>query len=70
VAVSITGVAGPSGGSATKPVGTVWFGFALRDQETLTRHRTFAGDRRAIRAAAVEFALLGLQALATARVIS
>ena len=63
LAVSITGVAGPTGGSATKPVGTVWFGFAVRDGVTLTRHRVFDGDRHAIRIQAVAFALRGLLAI-------
>jgi len=64
IAVSITGVAGPAGGSAAKPVGTVWFGFASRGGPALTRHRLFAGDRAAIRRQAVAFALQGLQHLA------
>lgn len=64
VAVSVTGVAGPTGGSAAKPVGTVWFGFAVRGGETHTRHRLFTGDRQAIRRQAVLFALDGLRTLA------
>jgi nicotinamide-nucleotide amidase len=64
VAVAITGVAGPTGGSALKPVGTVWFGFATVQPATVvTRLRRFAGDRHAVRARAVEFALRGLLAL-------
>ena len=56
LAVSVTGIAGPGGGSPGKPVGTVWFGCA-RPEGVLTRHRHFAGDRDAIRAASVVFAL-------------
>lgn len=56
VAISISGVAGPDGGSADKPVGTVWFGFALCGR-TLAIQRHFDGDRAAIRAKAIEFAL-------------
>jgi nicotinamide-nucleotide amidase len=67
LAVSITGVAGPSGGSDSKPVGTVWFGFAARGKGVETRHRLFAGDRYAIRAQAVVYALQGLVALAGAQ---
>jgi nicotinamide-nucleotide amidase len=61
VAVSVTGVAGPGGGSAAKPVGLVWFGTALRDGPTLTDHRVFPGDRAAVRAQAVAhaFTLIG-----------
>jgi len=57
IAVSVTGIAGPDGGSAEKPVGTVWFGLAGRDGEVITRHQVFAGDRAAIRAAATDYAL-------------
>jgi nicotinamide-nucleotide amidase len=59
VAVAVTGVAGPSGGSAAKPVGTVWFGFAVPGQ-MLTEKCHFAGDRAAVRAAAVRHALMRL----------
>ena len=57
LAVSVTGIAGPGGGSEDKPVGTVWFGLANRHGEVLTRHKLFAGDRDAVRAASVTFAL-------------
>jgi len=57
IAVSVTGIAGPDGGSAEKPVGTVWFGLAGPAGEVITRHEVFAGDRAAIRAAATDYAL-------------
>ena len=57
VAVSITGVAGPGGGSAEKPVGLVHFGCARRGHETVTARHIFPGDRDAVRASAVETAL-------------
>lgn len=57
VAVAVTGVAGPGGGSADKPVGLVWFGCALPGRPTLTEHRVFPGDRTAVRAATVAYAL-------------
>ncbi|MCW3475464.1 CinA family protein [Limobrevibacterium gyesilva] len=57
LAVSVTGVAGPGGGSAEKPVGLVWFGCARRGHPTRTLRRIFPGDRTAIRRAAVAQAL-------------
>jgi nicotinamide-nucleotide amidase len=62
VAISITGIAGPSGGSAGKPVGTVCFGWATENQ-TLTKTMHFDGDRQMIREQATEFALTELIAL-------
>ena len=62
VAVAVTGVAGPAGGSAAKPVGTVWFGFAT-PAGTVTEMRHFDGDRAVVRAATVRHALQRLVAL-------
>ena len=59
VAVAVTGVAGPTGGSPAKPVGTVWFGFAVPGQ-VLTETCHFDGDRAAVRAATVQHALARL----------
>ncbi len=59
VAVAVTGVAGPTGGSVEKPVGTVWFGWSIAGQ-TSSDLRHFDGDRAAVRAATVEHALRGL----------
>ena len=60
IAVSVTGVAGPGGGSVEKPVGLLWFGLAQRGHAAVTERRVFPGDRTAIRVAAVEkaFALI------------
>lgn len=55
VAVAVTGVAGPTGGSALKPVGTVWFGFALPGR-LLSETLRFEGDRSAVRTATVRHA--------------
>jgi len=57
LALSISGIAGPDGGSTEKPVGTVWFGFALRDGRTVARLQQFSGDRDAVRLQATVFAL-------------
>jgi nicotinamide-nucleotide amidase len=56
VAVSVTGIAGPGGGSAEKPVGLVWFGLAA-GAETTAEHEVFKGDRAAVRKQATEKAL-------------
>ncbi len=57
IAVSVTGIAGPGGGSADKPVGLVWFGAARRGGGTLSERHVFPGDRDTIRAATVATAL-------------
>ena len=62
-AVSVTGIAGPGGGSAEKPVGLVWFGVAT-PTGTKTEKRVFPGSRAEVRAAAVEHALSLLLAAA------
>jgi nicotinamide-nucleotide amidase len=62
VSIAVTGIAGPSGGSAAKPVGTVWFGFSIHG----TLHseiRHFDGDRAAVREATVRHALQRVLAL-------
>ena len=59
VAVAVTGVAGPGGGSADKPVGTVWFGWATPGG-TVTEMKCFDGDRAAVRQASVAHALARL----------
>lgn len=56
-AIAISGIAGPGGGSAEKPVGTVWFALARANDEPLTYCQQFAGDREAVRRQATEFAL-------------
>jgi len=60
VAVSITGVAGPTGGTPAKPVGMVCFGWALRDGRVEAATRRFDGDREAVRRQSVVFALQGI----------
>ncbi|HEX4844230.1 MAG TPA: CinA family protein [Limnobacter sp.] len=60
--LSISGIAGPGGGSPEKPVGTVWFGLAVRHKSIEAYHRVFDGDRAAVRAQAVQ---TGLELLAS-----
>ena len=57
LAIAITGIAGPGGGTAEKPVGLVWFGLAIRDADTLTTQHVFTGDRAAVRRQATATAL-------------
>jgi nicotinamide-nucleotide amidase len=59
VSVAVTGIAGPSGGSKDKPVGTVWFGFMI-DGRLTSEMKHFDGDRAAVRKATVAYALDGL----------
>jgi nicotinamide-nucleotide amidase len=62
IAVSVSGTAGPAGGTAEKPVGTVCFGWAAKDLPTRAETRHFAGDREAVRRQAVTHSLEGLLA--------
>ena len=64
LAVSLTGIAGPDGGSDEKPVGLVWFGLSTRDG-TRTEKAIFRGDRAQVRAQAVVHALGMLTIAAT-----
>ena len=62
MSLAVTGIAGPSGGTPDKPVGTVWFGWAINDT-THTEMRVFSGDRSAVRPAAARYALQRLTEL-------
>lgn len=66
IAVSVTGIAGPDGGSADKPVGLVWFGMATAEGVTTWSTQT-DGDRAAVRAAAVAEALDAVAAVLSSR---
>jgi len=60
IAVAVTGIAGPAGGTATKPVGTVCFAWARRGGRTTASTHHFSGDRDTIRKASVIVAIQGL----------
>lgn len=61
VAVAVTGVAGPSGGTPKKPVGTVWVAWQRRGGDARAKLFHFAGDREAVRRQAVAQAFAGLR---------
>lgn len=60
LSLSISGIAGPGGGTEEKPVGTVWFGWGRRGGAVRTRLLHLAGDREAVRRQAVAVALQGV----------
>lgn len=64
LALSVTGIAGPGGGSAEKPVGLVWLGCAARGRPTQTHRHLFEGDRDQVRLQAVAAAIACMQAMA------
>lgn len=57
IAVSVSGIAGPDGGSVEKPVGTVWFGFANKVGQEFAVKRRFVGNRSEVREQATQFGL-------------
>lgn len=61
-ALAVTGIAGPTGGTPQKPVGTVWFAWAQKKRDTVTAQQLFKGGREAVRQQAVLAALEGLLA--------
>ena len=63
LAVAVTGIAGPGGGTTAKPVGLVWFGAARRGGPSWTAREVFPGDRTAVRAATVSYAFKLLRRL-------
>ena len=62
VSLAVTGIAGPTGGTEAKPVGTVWFAWCVGG-ETHSEMQHFAGDRAAVRVATVRYALMRLLSL-------
>ena len=60
VALAISGIAGPDGGTLEKPVGTVCFAWGREGQSVVTRHLRFSGDRQEVRRQSVIYALNGV----------
>jgi nicotinamide-nucleotide amidase len=67
IALSVSGIAGPDGGTPDKPVGTVWFAWGIKHRTTLASVHHLAGNRSEIRAKAVQIALQGVVNLLTTR---
>src|SRR5512139_175078 len=67
VALAISGIAGPSGGTPDKPVGTVWFAWGVKDGSTIAHHHLLAGSRAEVRQQAVRLALQGVLVLLAQR---
>lgn len=65
VAVAVTGIAGPTGGTPEKPVGTVWIGWQRRGDAARAQRFHFDGDRDAVRRQTVAAALEGVLAMLT-----
>lgn len=63
ISLAISGIAGPTGGSPDKPVGTVCFAWAVKNGPLKSERHVFAGDRHAVRQQAVSHALQGVLAL-------
>jgi len=63
VAVAVSGVAGPAGGTPDKPVGFVCFAWSMKDGKPRSETKRFSGDREAVRRLSVEYALKGVLAL-------
>jgi nicotinamide-nucleotide amidase len=66
IALSITGIAGPTGGSPEKPVGTVCFAWLLANDQMISETKYFEGDRQKIRQQACDFSLRKLLSLVIA----
>lgn len=65
VAVAVTGIAGPTGGTPDKPVGTVWIAWQRRGREACAEQFRFEGDRDAVRRQTVAVALEGIKKILT-----
>jgi len=60
IAVAVSGIAGPTGGTSDKPVGLVWHAWAARNSQPVTQREQYLGDRKQVRQQTVESALNGI----------
>ncbi len=60
LAVAVSGIAGPTGGTEQNPVGTVWIAWQMKGQKAVTEKFYFSGDRHEVRGKTVEQAVVGL----------
>ena len=67
VALAVSGIAGPDGGTPDKPVGTVWFAWGVKNTGIYTKRHQIAGNRAEVRAHAVRIAMQGVVGLLTQR---
>ena len=67
IALSVSGIAGPDGGTPDKPVGTVWFAWGIKNSAVHAQRHQFAGNRAEVRSHAVRIALQGLMDLLNRR---
>ena len=63
VALAVSGIAGPDGGTPDQPAGTVWFAWGLKDGVTIARMHRLNGNRAEVRAQSVRIALQGVRDL-------
>ncbi len=67
IALSVSGIAGPDGGTAEKPVGTVWFAWGIKHGVTIAQRHLLKGNRFEVRGQAVNIALQGVMNLLASR---
>lgn len=67
IALAVSGIAGPSGGTAEKPVGTVWFAWGIQDEIVVTQRHLLNGDRATVQNQSINIALQGAISLLNQR---
>jgi nicotinamide-nucleotide amidase len=67
IALSVSGIAGPDGGTAEKPIGTVWFAWGIKHGETIAQRHLLKGNRSEVRSQAVRIALQGVLGILATR---